>query len=87
MTRFLIYLFPAVADMILATTMFVCSNRLADAGQSRTEVAMVFAAWVAVYIVSNQILARLVKSRNAATMMISGQIRVFAVGVAEIFSK
>ncbi len=70
MTRFLIYLFPAVADVILAATMFVCSNRIADAGKSRTEVAMVFAAWAAVYILSNQILARLVTSRNAAAMMI-----------------
>ena len=70
MTRFLIYLFPAVADVILAATMFVCSNRLADAGKSRTEVAMVFAAWAAVYIIGNQILARLVTSRNAAVMMI-----------------
>ena len=70
MTRFLIYLFPAVADVILAATMFVCSNRLADAGKSRTEVAMVFAAWATVYIIGNQILARLVTSRNAATMMI-----------------
>lgn len=70
MTRFLIYLFPAVADVILAATMFVCGNRLADAGKSRTEVAMVFAAWAAVYIISNQILARLVTSRNAAAMMI-----------------
>ena len=70
MTRFLIYLFPAVADVILAAAMFVCSNRLADAGQSKTEVALVFAAWAAVYIVSNQTLARLVTSRNAAGMMI-----------------
>jgi MFS family permease len=70
MTRFLIYLFPAVADVIIAATMFVCSNRLADAGKSRTEVAMVFAAWAAVYIAGNQILARLVTSRNAAAMMI-----------------
>jgi MFS family permease len=77
-TRFLIYLFPAVADVILAATMFVCSNRLADAGKSRTEVAMVFAAWAAVYIVGNQILARLVTSRNAATMMISANF-LFAV--------
>lgn len=69
MPRFLIYVFPAVADVILAATMFVCSNRLADAGQSRTEVAMVFAAWAAVYIASNQALARLVTSRNAAVMM------------------
>lgn len=70
MTRFLIYLFPAVADVIIAATMFVCSNRLADQGKSRTEVAMVFAAWAAVYIITNQILARLVTSRNAAAMMI-----------------
>jgi hypothetical protein len=70
MTRFLIYLFPAIADVIIAATMFVCSNRLADAGKTRTEVAMVFAAWAAVYIIGNQILARLVTSRNAAAMMI-----------------
>ncbi len=70
MTRFLIYLFPAMADVIIAATMFVCSNRLADAGRSRTEVAMVFAAWAAVYIASNQILLRLVTSRNAAAMLI-----------------
>jgi len=70
MTRFLIYLFPAVADVIIAAALFVCSNRLADAGRSRTEVAMVFAAWAVVYIASNQILARLVTSRNAAAMLI-----------------
>lgn len=70
MTRFLIYLFPAIADVIVAASMFVCSNRLADAGHSRTEVAMVFAAWAAVYIASNQIFAHLVTSRNAATMLI-----------------
>ena len=74
MTRFLIYLFPAVADVIIAATMFVCSNRLADEGKSRTEVAMVFAAWAAVYIITNQILARLITSRNAATMMIAANL-------------
>ncbi len=74
MTRFLIYLFPAVADVIIAATMFVCSNRLADQGKSRTEVAMVFAAWAAVYIITNQILARLITSRNAAAMMIAANL-------------
>lgn len=74
MTRFLIYLFPAVADVIIAATMFVCSNRIADEGKSRTEVAMVFAAWAAVYIITNQILARLITSRNAATMMIAANL-------------
>lgn len=70
MTRFLIYLFPAVADVIIAATMFVCSTRLADAGRSRTQVALVFAAWAFIYIASNQILVRLVTSRNAAAMLI-----------------
>jgi DHA1 family quinolone resistance protein-like MFS transporter len=70
MTRFLIYLFPAIADLIVAATMFVCSIRLADAGRSRTEVAMVFATWAAVYIASNLILSRFVTSRNAAAMLI-----------------
>ena len=49
MTRFLIYLFPAIVDVILAATIFVCSNRIADAGRTRTEVAMAIAAWALVY--------------------------------------
>jgi len=74
MTRFLIYVFPALADVIVAATLFVCSNRLADAGCSRTEVALVFAAWAAIYILGNQVLARLVTSRNAAAMMITANL-------------
>ncbi|MCE5341337.1 MAG: MFS transporter [Planctomycetaceae bacterium] len=85
MTRFLIYLFPAVADVILAATMFVCSNRIADAGKSRTEVAMVFAAWAAVYIFSNQILARFVTSRNAAAMMFVANLLFTAIAGVFVF--
>ena len=85
MTRFLIYLFPAVADVILAATMFVCSNRLADAGRNRTEVAMVFAAWAVVYIISNQIIARFITSRNAATMLIIANLLFVVVSGAFVF--
>ena len=85
MTRFLIYLFPAVADVIIAGALFVCSNRLADAGRNRTEVAMVFAAWAVVYIVSNQILARLVTSRNAAAMLIVASLLFTATAGAFVF--
>jgi MFS family permease len=78
-TRFLIYLFPAVADVVLAATMFVCSNRIADAGKSRTEVAMVFAAWASIYILSNQVLARIVTSRNSAVLMIVANLLFAAI--------
>ena len=82
MTRFLIYLFPALADVIIAASMFVCSNRLADAGRSRTEVALVFTAWALVYIASNQVLARFVTSRNAATMLIVASLLFSAIAAA-----
>ena len=87
MNRFLIYLFPAVADVIIAATMFVCSNRLADAGRSKTEVAMVFTSWAVVYIASNQILARLVTSRNAAAMMIVANLLFTATAGAFVLFK
>ena len=74
MTRFLIYLFPAVADVVIASALFVCSNRLADAGKSKTEVAAVFTAWAVVYIITNQILGRFVTSRNAARMLITANL-------------
>lgn len=67
--------------MITAAAMFVCSNRLADAGRSRTEVAMVFAAWAVIYIIFNQILAHFVTSRNAAIMLIAADLIFAAVSV------
>ena len=86
MTRFLIYLFPAIANVIIAATMFVCSSYLADAGRSRTQVAMVFASWAGVYIISNQTLARFVTSRNAASMLIAANILFTAVAGAFMFA-
>jgi MFS family permease len=74
MTRFLIYLFPAMVDTILAATLFVCSNRLADAGQSRTKVGVVFAAWAVVYILCIQVLAKFVTSRNAAKIITAANV-------------
>ncbi len=65
--------------------MFVCSNRLADAGKSRTEVAIVFAAWAFVYIIGNQILACLVNSRNAARMMMISSAVFASTSIAFIF--
>lgn len=87
MTRFLIYLFPAAADVVIAAAMFVCSNRLADAGRSRTEVALVFSIWAIVYIASNQILARFVTSRNAATMLIVANLLFTATAGAFVLFK
>lgn len=74
MTRFLIYLFPAVADVVVASALFVCGNRLADAGLSKTAVATIFSAWAIVYIIGNQILARIVTSRNAAKLLIAANL-------------
>ncbi len=81
MIRFLIYFFPAVADIIIAATLFVCSNRLADMDYSSTKVAMVFASWALVYIISNQLLGHIVTSRNAASLLIASNI-LFAVTAA-----
>ncbi len=74
MTRFLIYLFPAVADIVVASALFVCGNRLADAGLSKTIVATIFSTWAVVYIITNQLLAHVVTSRNAARWLIAANI-------------
>ncbi len=81
MARFLIYIFPAVADVIIAATLFVCSNRLADMNCSSTMVAMVFSSWALVYIISSQLLGRVVTSRNAASLLIASNI-LFAITAA-----
>ena len=39
MTRFLIFLFPGMMDMVVGSVLFVCSIRMADSGASATAVA------------------------------------------------
>ena len=67
----LIYLLPAVADMVVAQFMFINAIRLSQQGASAVVVANTVTTWSLVYLASCLILGRLVTKANAARLMIA----------------
>lgn len=70
MVRFLIYLFPAVMDMIAASFLFICPMRLSNSGAPPLAVAGVITLWAATYMVTCQLVGRFVTPANAAWMLV-----------------
>ena len=69
MTRFLIYLFPAMMDLVLGCVFFVCTRRAAGAGFSATASSAVLATWALAYMLISLVAGRLVTPRNAAGLL------------------
>lgn len=74
MTRFLIYLFPAVIDMVLGSSLFVCTVRMAESGVSATAVTAVMVVASLFYMVSAQVVGSFVTQRNAAWILITASL-------------
>ena len=74
MPRFLIYLFPAVMDMMLGGALFVGAVRVSDAGGSATAVTAVLTTWALTYAIASQFVGRLVTSRNSGWLLIAGSL-------------
>lgn len=70
MTKFLIYFFPAIMDMLFGTVFFVCPMRLAASGASATLASGIIVAWAVPYIITNHFLGRWVTTRNAEKMLL-----------------
>ncbi len=67
--RLLIYLFPALMDLVVGEVLFVCTIRAARMGASAAAVGGIITAWSAIYLVSCAAVGRLVTTRNAARLM------------------
>ncbi|MCK5844642.1 MAG: MFS transporter [Victivallales bacterium] len=72
MTRFLIFLFPALADMLLGMAFFVASVRIAESDASAIAVTAVTAVWAVVYMIASQIIGRFASPANCARLIILG---------------
>ncbi|MCF7863629.1 MAG: MFS transporter [Kiritimatiellales bacterium] len=72
MTRFLIFLFPAMIDMVLGLTFFVASVRIAESGGRPVAVTMVTATWAAIYMISSQGAGRIARVQNSARLILTG---------------
>jgi MFS family permease len=71
MTRLLIYLFPAIMDMVLALSIFVCTVRAAREFQlDAVWVGSMLAAWGVAYMVGCPIVGRIMNRKNASRLLI-----------------
>ncbi len=71
MIRLLIYIFPAIMDMVLGSVMFLTTVRMAQSGASATTVTLLMTTWSFVYMVCSFSLSRIITSRNAAWLIIA----------------
>ena len=73
MILFLIYLFPAMMDMVLGAVFFVTAVRYSESGASSLTVTGVMATWAFIYSIFSIIAGRIVNHKNAARIiMMSG---------------
>lgn len=67
----IIYLLPAIADMVVAQFIFINAVRLSQQGASATVVANTLTTWSLVYLIACPILGRFVTEANASRLMIT----------------
>jgi MFS family permease len=71
MLRLLIFIFPAIMDMIMGTTFFIASFRMAQAGYDGFTIGALSATWAIVYSCCNLFGGRFVTTRNCTAIMIT----------------
>lgn len=76
----LIYLLPALADLLVAQFLFVNAVRLAHAGASASVVANTVTVWSVAYLLACPVIGRFLTSGNAARMMMGSMLGLALIG-------
>ncbi len=69
-TRFLIYIFPALMDVVVGAVLFVTIERATGAQWSAFKIGMLACSWAAVYTVCSFIIGQIANRRNAAWIIL-----------------
>lgn len=78
----LIYLLPAVADMVAAQFIFISAVRVAKMGASASLVANTLTTWSVVYLLSCPVIGRFVTAANSARLMLMSMAGLTAISLA-----
>ena len=70
-SRILIYLFPALMDMVVSLILFVSTIRVAKMGANASTVSGVITVWSLLYMCACPVAGRFVTPANAARMMVA----------------
>lgn len=82
MAAVLIYLFPAIMDMVLSAVLFMCTVSAAQKGLAASTVANMITTWAVVYMICALLIGRWVTSRNCATLIIGSCLVTMLLSVA-----
>ncbi len=82
MGHILIYLFPAIMDLVLFVVFFMTTVRAAQQGASASGVANLLTVWAVVYMFSSLLVGRWVNRKNAAALLIVACLSTAALAVA-----
>lgn len=84
MTRFLIYFFPALIDVVLGSVFFVCGQRLVASGASLGVLTAVIPAWAGAYVITSLVIGRIITPRNCVSLILIGclSLGVIAFGLS-----
>ena len=82
MIRFLIYLFPAMMDMVVGAVFFVTAVRYSESGASSLTVTGVMATWAFIYSLCSFAVGRVVNHKNAAQIIVisGGAVTLLSTG-------
>ncbi|NLX14812.1 MAG: MFS transporter [Phycisphaerales bacterium] len=78
----LIYLFPAIIDLVLFVVFFMTTVRAAQQGASASGVANLLTVWAIVYMLSSLVAGRAVTRKNAANLLITSCLATALVAIA-----
>ena len=74
MSRYLIYVFPALMDVVIGAVLFVTIERATGAKWSAFKIGMLACSWAGVYTVFSYLIGQIVTKRNAAWIIVLSAI-------------
>ena len=80
MLRFLIFLFPAMVDMVIGTLIFITTLRLVNSGADASACALPLAVWALGHSFSSFFISKINNSRRAPVLISTGCI-IMATGI------
>ena len=79
MWRFIVYLFPVLANMFAGGMFFISAYRFSEAGSSKLAVTGTMAMWAVIYSLGSLVIGRLTTAKRAPWMLIAaGLLLTFA---------
>lgn len=76
MTKLLIYLFPALMDIVIGGILYICPTRLTEQGYNPIIVTIIASVWALAYMTTSHFLGKILTKSNASKLIMISCISV-----------